>query len=106
MNKMLSVIFESWFLKCYISILHNRGTIAEMGVCSYLYDRKGAIYVHAVPMNQKENAEFEKLEFEKVFELAIEAGAEEVFEDVDENNEQMFKVLLPTWCAKSILTTH
>lgn len=67
------------------------GTIAEMGVCSYLYDRKGAIYVHAVPMNQKENAEFEKLEFEKVFELAIEAGAEEVFEDVDENNEQMFK---------------
>ena len=67
-----------------------------MGGCCHLFDRKGVIYVHAVPMNQRENIEYKKLEFEKAFELAIEAGAEDVVEGVDESNDQMFKVFLLT----------
>lgn len=60
------------------------GKLGESGSSSYAYHFKGLIYV---PVNPER-----PLTPDQATELAIEAGAEEVDEDVDDNGVKVFRV--------------
>ncbi|ESO00003.1 hypothetical protein HELRODRAFT_83543, partial [Helobdella robusta] len=93
-----SVIVESfsdkpkWFRQSVQHILKTYGgRIADAGSCCHMFDYKGVIYV---PGTSTDNSRV--LNYDKAFELAIEAGAEEVVEDSDENDEKIFKFICET----------
>ena len=64
-----------------------RGKLGENGSSSYAYNFKGLIYVPQVDAS--------KLTLDQATELAIEIGAEEVDEELDDMETKVFRVCFP-----------
>lgn len=77
--KLYGIVLNLFHHTCVYS-----GKLGESGSSSYAYHFKGLIYV---PVNPER-----PLTPDQATELAIEAGAEEVDEDVDDNGVKVFRV--------------
>ena len=74
---------------------HCSGTTGDNGLSSHAFEYKGVVYVA-----QQEPDTI--LDQDKAMELAIEAGAEEVQEGVDDEGNKVFKVCTLQWHAHAV----